>query len=270
MTRAVQSARLNGLGIDSNLGRMAVRRHFMNQSLLLRVRIVGSLLCLLSAVPALAETIEGFVEFHGLVPPQEKLRRESDKFCAKKLVLDPSVRVNSNRLKDVWVRITKGAPEQLGGPERAVSIKQTECMYEPHVAAIQAGNRLIIENADPVLHNVHAYSGATTLFNRAMPGPGVITLDGSKATSRWNGVVRWKCDVHGWMTGFVGVSRNPYFAVSSDNGEFKIENVPPGKYSIAAWHEKFGEKAVDVSVEPGQTARAVFYYGQKLTEAGTH
>ena len=244
----------------------------MNQSLIGRFRIPVSLLCVLFAASAFAETIEGLVEFHGVATPAAKLRRESDRFCAKQVALDPSVRINANRLKDVWVRITKGAPEQLGGPDRTITIKQTGCMYEPHVAAMQAGNRLNIENNDPVLHNVHAYSGATTLFNRAMPGPGVISMDGAtaQATSRWNGIVRWKCDVHSWMSGFVGVTRNPYFAVSSDSGEFKIENVPPGKYSLAAWHEKFGEQVVDVSVEPGQTAKIAFHYGQKLTQAGSH
>ena len=243
----------------------------MNGPFSLRPGLSASLICCLLGVPALAETVEGLVEFHGATPALEKLRRESDRFCAKRSTVDPSVRLNANRLKDVWVRVVKGAPEQLGQADRTVAIKQTDCMYEPHVAAMQAGNRVTIENGDPVLHNVHAYAGAMTLFNRAMPGPGVITIDGSatQGTSRWNGVVRWKCDVHGWMTGFVGVSRNPYFAVSGDNGEFRIENVPPGDYSIAAWHEKFGEKVVDVSVQPGQTARVVFHYGQKLSEAGT-
>ena len=90
------------------------------------------------------------------------------------------------------------------------------------------------------------------------------------ATSKLDGIVRFKCDVHGWMSGFVGVSHNPYFAVSSDDGSFRIENVPSGKYSLAAWHEKFGEKVVEVSVEPGRNEQVVFHYGQKLTEARPH
>ena len=241
----------------------------MNHALLARMFTL-SVLC---AVPALAETIEGFVEFHGVAPAPATLRRESDRFCAHApAALDPAVRIRGNRLKDVWVRIVKGAPEQPGSPDRTVSVKQTGCMYEPHLVAMQAGTRLTIENADPVLHNVHAYASGSTLFNRAMPGPGVISLDkgAALATSKLDGIVRFKCDVHGWMSGFVGVSHNPYFAVSNDDGSFRIENVPPGKYSLAAWHEKFGEKVVEVSVEPGRNEEVVFHYGQKLTEARPH
>lgn len=245
----------------------------MNQSLIGLIRSCVLLSCLLVGTSASAETIEGFVEFHGVAPAAAKLRRDSDRFCAKEpAVMDPSVRVNANRLRDVWVRIVKGAPEQLGAPDRTIAIKQIGCMYEPHFAAMQAGNRLTIENNDPVLHNVHSYAGATTLFNRAMPGPGVIVLDRGTAqsTSKWDGILRWKCDVHAWMSGFVGVSRNPYFAVSGDNGEFKIENLPPGKYSLTAWHEKFGEKTIEVSIEPGRAEKVVFHYGQKLTQETAH
>ncbi len=208
-------------------------------------------LSVLCAVPALAETIEGSVEFHGPAP---------------------AVQIHGNRLKGVWVRIVKGAPEQPGSADHTVAVKQTGCMYEPHLAAMQAGNRLTIESADPVLHNVHAFAGGMTLFNRAMPGPGVISFDKGTAvaTGKWEGILRLKCDVHGWMTGFVGVSRNPYFAVSGDDGAFRIENVPPGKYSLAAWHEKFGERVIDVSIQPGRNEQVVFHYGQKLTEAKPH
>jgi plastocyanin len=226
---------------------------------------------LLLTGPARPESIEGVVEFHGTAPAAEKLRRDSDRFCAKTPAVDPSVRVNGNRLRDVWVRITKGAPDQPGDPARTVAIKQTGCMFEPHVAAMQAGNRVTIENGDPVLHNVHAYAGGMTLFNRAMPGPGIIAFTGSGAqgTLKWSGVVRWKCDVHAWMSGFIGVSTNAYSAVSDETGAFRIENVSPGTYSLTAWHEKLGERVVELSVEPGRTAKAVFHYGQKLTQAAT-
>ena len=85
----------------------------------------------------------------------------------------------------------------------------------------------------------------------------------SQSTARWSGLLRWKCDVHAWMSGFVGVSRNPYFAVSDAAGAFRIENLPPGHYSLAAWHEKFGEKEFEVSVEPGHVAKVVIRFGQK-------
>jgi hypothetical protein len=56
----------------------------------------------------------------------------------------------------------------------------------------------------------------------------------------------------------------------AESGEFKIENVPPGNYSLTAWHETVGEQVVEVAVDPGQTARAVFHYGQKLAQSGSY
>jgi len=237
-----------------------------------RLRALLLFFCMVAATPALAELLEGVVEFQGAAPPATKLRRESDRFCAQTTRFDQSVQVRGNRLKDVWVHVVKGAPDQPGSPDKTVAIKQAECMYEPHVTALQAGNRLTIENSDPVLHNVHAWAGGSTLFNRAMPGPGVIRFDSTtpQSTAKWSGLLRWKCDVHAWMTGYLGVSRNPYFAVSDADGAFRIENLPPGRYSLAAWHEKFGEKTVDLSIEPGQAAKIVIRFGQKLAQLSTH
>ena len=72
------------------------------------------------------------------------------------------------------------------------------------------------------------------------------------------------------MSGFVGVSRNPYFAVSDRAGGFRIENVPPGTSTLAAWQEKLGEKSVEITVEPRQTTKVVFHYGQRLSGVSIH
>ncbi len=224
---------------------------------------------LLSPVAAVAETIEGLVEFQGVAPQPEKLRRNSDPFCAAKVMFDPSIQLKGNKLKDVWVRVTAGAPDQPGSPDKTVEIHQKQCMYEPRVVAMQAGNKVLIQNDDPVLHNVHAYSAGDTIFNRAMPsGSPALRFDRttSQSTSRWKGVLRWKCDVHAWMGGYLAVAQNPFFAVSDGSGAFRIENVPPGHYTLTAWHEKYGEKTVEITVEPGQAATTVFQYRQKLTQ----
>ncbi len=233
--------------------------------------LLPSMIFALFPVAAVAETIEGFVEVQGAAPQPEKLRRNSDPFCAKKVMFDPSIQLKGNRLKDVWVRVSAGAPDQQGSPDKTVEIHQRQCMYEPRVAAMQTGNRVVIQNDDPVLHNVHAYSAANTIFNRAMPtGSAAIRFDGttSQSTSRWKGLLRWKCDVHAWMGGYLAVAQNPFFAVSDGNGVFRIENVPPGHYSLTAWHEKYGERTVEITIEPGNAAKTVFQYRQKLTQTG--
>ena len=73
--------------------------------------------------------------------------------------------------------------------------------------------------------------------------------------------VRFKCQVHPWMTAYVGVFDHPYFAVSGDTGAFSIKNLPAGTYTLAAWHERYGEKTTEVQVADGQAVAAEFAFG---------
>ncbi len=207
------------------------------------------------ALPAAAETIEGSVEFTGKPPTMGKLHREADPYCAKKQMNDPSVTVKSGKLENVWVHVTKGAKESPP-PSSTVSMDQKDCMYTPRMTTALVGQKILAKNGDPVLHNVHTYLGATTLFNKGMPNEKAAPIE---YVAKEEGMMKWKCDVHPWMRGYIGVSKNALQAVASD-GTFKIENVPPGKYTIEAWHEKYGAKTQDVTVEAGKPAKITFKY----------
>ena len=61
-------------------------------------------------------------------------------------------------------------------------------------------------------------------------------------------MVPFKCDVHGWMNAYVGVLDHPYFAVSKEDGSFEIKGLPPGTYTIEAWHEKLGATTQSVTI----------------------
>lgn len=125
-----------------------------------------------------------------------------------------------------------------------------DCQFVPHVQAVSAGARLEIRNSDAVLHNTHGSLLGRTAFNLALP------LKGQKVEKvmRRSGLVHVTCDAgHTWMSAYVLVAENPYFAVSDDNGRFEIKDVPPGKYKLKAWHEKLGTELADVDV----TARSV-------------
>jgi hypothetical protein len=134
---------------------------------------------------------------------------------------------------------------------------QKNCMYTPRMATAVVGQKIQAKNGDPVLHNVHVYSGAATLFNKGMPNDKAAPIE---AVAKEEGVMKWKCDVHPWMRGYIGVSKSGLQAVTGENGSFKIENVPPGKYTIEAWHEKFGTKKEEVTVEAGKPAKVTFKY----------
>jgi plastocyanin len=203
-----------------------------------------------------AGSIQGRVEFSGEIPPPVRLHREADPYCARTEMFDPAVSVKNGGLSNVWIHVTKGAP-YAPAPSTAVAIDQKNCMYVPRVAAAVVGQRIVVKNGDPVLHNVHTFLDGSTLFNKAMTNEKAAPLE---QVANQEGVVKWKCDVHPWMRGYVGVSRNGLQAVTGDAGIFRIENVPPGKYTIEAWHEKLGVKSLQLTVEPGRPAEAVFRY----------
>jgi plastocyanin len=205
-----------------------------------------------------AESISGAVDFTGTPPPVEKLNREAAPFCAKTPMNDEAVIVKDKKLVNVWVHVVKGAPESTAAADApAVVVGQKDCMYTPRMQMAQLGQKIEGKNSDPILHNVHAYLGAATVFNKGMPNASAKPI---QYVAEKEGVLRWKCDVHGWMRGYVGVSKNAFQAVTGDDGTFKIDGLPPGSYTLEAWHEKFGPKTMEVKVEAGKPATVNFKY----------
>ncbi|HZS39110.1 MAG TPA: carboxypeptidase regulatory-like domain-containing protein [Polyangia bacterium] len=196
--------------------------------------------------------VKGSVKLNGKAPEMAELKRSTDPFCGKTKMKDQEVVGN---LGNVLIHIN-GAPAAEPPADKA-KIEQTNCMYTPRVQGVVAGQTLDIKNGDPVLHNVHTYKGTSTLFNQAqVPN----TPDIEKKFDNNGAMLKFKCDVHQWMTGFVWVQNNPYFAVTKDDGSFEIKGVPAGKYEIEAWHERFGAKKGEVTVEPGKPAEVKFEY----------
>ena len=196
--------------------------------------------------------IEGEVQFTGTPVVPGKLHREADPYCARREMTDPTVLVASGKLANVWVHVIKGAPD-TPPPPAAVEVNQVDCMYSPRVTTAVVGQRLVARNGDPILHNVHTYLGTSTLFNRGMPNEKSAPVE---YVTMEPGLIKWKCDVHPWMRGYVGVSRNGFQAVTGTDGSFRIPNLSPGRYTIEAWHEKFGTKTLEATAP----ARVLFTY----------
>src|SRR5260370_5566651 len=191
--------------------------------------------CLLVAGISFAGAIEGVVNFSGLDPKPQKLNRKSAPICAKKDFDDETILTSKDgkTLQNVLVRVTGNVS---GGktPTGDVMVDQRDCMYRPRVQGAVEGQKIMLRNNDGTLHNVHSYDRTKTLFNQAQP-PKSPPIE--KPIPKTTNVVKLKCDVHPWMTGFVVVSKNPYFAVSEANGKFEIKDVPAGTYTVVAWHE---------------------------------
>jgi len=176
----------------------------------------------------------------------ELTKRAADPFCAKTPMKEEEVVVGpGGGLKNVIVRLTTGVSGSYAAPTTPAVVDQSACMYRPRVQGIVLGQPVQIKNSDQTLHNIHGYKGASTLFNKAeIPGLPPQTQQLTDADQ----IIKLKCDVHPWMTAFVLVSSHPFFAVTGEDGSFKITGVPAGSYTVEAWHERYGAKTAQVTV----------------------
>lgn len=140
------------------------------------------------------------------------------------------------------------------------SLDNKGCTYVPHVSVVPVGSTLTIGNRDNVLHNTHALIGSDTLFNVALPLPGMQIPQ----TMKKPGIVNVKCDAgHTWMAATIYVIEHPYYAVTDASGKFELKDVPPGTYTLVAWHESLGTQEQKVTVAAGKPAAASFTFAAK-------
>jgi plastocyanin len=176
-------------------------------------------------------------------------------------VFGEEVVVNKNgTLKNVLVYVKDGlGGKKFDAPSTKLEFDQKGCEYTPHVLGIQTGQELEIINSDPTLHNVHSLSKDNSQFNVAQPKQGM------KLTKKFDKpeTFRVKCEVHTWMGAYIGVFPHPYFAVTGGDGSFSLKKLPPGEYTIEAWHEKYGVQTMKVKVGATGEAKADFKFAAK-------
>jgi hypothetical protein len=212
--------------------------------------------------PATAGSIHGFVHFTGRHPARELVDMSSDPACKEAhagKTLDESLIVGSKgAVANAFVHIDKGLEgKTFAVPVQPVVIDQRGCWFRPHVLGIQTGQVLQVVNSDPVTHNIHPQATVNREWNHSQ-GPGDTPLN--RKFSKQEIMIRIKCNIHGWMHAFLGVVEHPYFAVTSDDGSFTIENVPPGTYSLAVWQEKLGTQSQQIVVAPHGTTEVDLVY----------
>lgn len=216
----------------------------------------------LSAAPVAAESskghIIGTIKFTGPVPPNEKLSLPPG--CTKKRgdIYSDAITVNNGKLKDVAIHIIKGLEGKTLPPvsTQAIKVDQVDCLYVPRTVVVQAGQPVEFINSDPVFHNVRSVTEKNEVFNVAMP------QKEDRMTKVFNTpeILQTKCSVHPWMNANIIVSDNPYSAVSNVSGDFMIQNIPPGDYTIEAWHEVFGSQTQNVTIKENETFNLEFSF----------
>ena len=206
------------------------------------------------ATPALAGEVEGVALLEGPPPLTAPLPVTKDHAACGQEVEDESVRVAGGRLANVAV-VLKGAPPP--SPVK-VTLDQRRCRFVPHVLVAPVGSTLDIVNGDPVLHNVHGWAGLRSRFNEPMPAQNMrvpAKLDRA-------GLIQVRCDVHAWMSAYVVVADGPA-ALSGEDGTFTLRDVPPGTYTLTAWHERLGERSAEVTVTDGAKASVRLTFAAK-------
>lgn len=198
-------------------------------------------------------SIEGKVTYNGKVPEKTVLPTKDKEVCGGPRK-EPRVVVGSGgEVKEVVVHlkeVAKGKSWPKQEPQKNPQINNKDCIFEPHVQVIRPGAFDIV-NSDPVLHNTHGYYGTRTAFNVGLP------IQGASVTRqlRRPGLVRVDCDAHGWMEGWTYVVANPYYAITGEDGTFKIDGVPPGDYTLVVWQEYVGSTEMPVSVKAKETTQ---------------
>lgn len=203
-----------------------------------------------AANDATTATIRGKVRFEGTAPANAAIKMNADPFCIREnptpQFMETYMVGKAGELANVFVYVQDGLGDRtFTAPTEPVIMDQKRCRYRPYVLGIMVGQPLQIMNSDPMLHNIHIIPTKNSEFNTAQPIQGMKTDHAFTAAET---MVQFKCDVHGWMSAYAGVLTHPYFAVTGEDGTFSISNLPPGTYTLAAWHEKLGAQTASITV----------------------
>lgn len=206
--------------------------------------------------------VTGRILFKGDAPRLASIMMDQDPVCASEhnspaRVEDGTVN-EGGTLPNVFVYVKTGAEQyKFSAPSQPVMLDQRACIYVPHVLGIMIGQELRVVSSDPTTHNVHVMSKANRDWNQSQT-PGAAPL--VRRFTKPEIMIPVKCNQHPWMTAYIGVTSNPFYAVTGNDGSFTIKGLPPGTYTIAAWTATFGTKEQTVSVSPRGSVTADFTF----------
>jgi plastocyanin len=235
-----------------------MRTRYVTFSVLAGVVVVGSSM-VRAAPPTAAGTISGTVTYTGTPPKMRPIDMSKEPTCAAEhstpVMTESVVSGPDNTLG--WVVVYVSAGDQGSAKATAtVQFDQKGCQYVPHVIVLQPGQPLEIVNSDKAAHNIHPLAKVNAEWNKSQP-PGTPPMLASFDKPEFMAV---KCNVHPWMHGYFAVLNTSHYAVTGADGNFSLAGLPPGKYTITAWHERFGTQSQDVTITGSETQKISFVF----------
>jgi plastocyanin len=217
-------------------------------------------------------TITGKVALNGSAPAAKPIDMSQDGACVQSNPnpVSEELTAKDGKLASVFVYIKDG---QVNGgkkikdytfdvPAEAATLDQHGCHYVPHVLGLMAKQKVNVVNSDPTTHNVNVQAKSNEKWNQSQTQGAAPIV---KTFARAEQLIPVKCNQHPWMKAYINVLSHPYFAVTKEDGTFEIKGVPPGTYTLVAWHEKLGEKTAQVKVDAKGTVTTDFAYDAGAT-----
>jgi streptogramin lyase/mono/diheme cytochrome c family protein len=193
-------------------------------------------------------SLTGTVRFEGPRPKRNRLPMDeaSRKLYNGEPPLDESILISkSGGLANVFVHVKTPVRGDFPMPSAPAVIDQQKSVFVPRVQGLRVGQDLVMKNGDPFIHNIRSLSRKNRPFNIAQPAG---SPNRKKTFETAEGPITIKCDFHPWMTAHFWVMDHPFFAVTDAEGRFSIPDLPPGKYTLAAWHEVYGKQRQEITV----------------------
>lgn len=213
---------------------------------------------MISAAPS-GGSIVGKVTYEGTPAKQRPIDMSKEPSCAQQYATLPSTETvvtgPDNALGNVVVYISAGAPDEPA-PSQAAVFTQKGCRYTPHVLPLLVNQELTVVNADQTSHNIHPLAKINREWNKSQP-PGTPPIVTKYDKPEF---VPVKCNVHAWMHATFAVLKNSHFAVTGEDGAFELPNLPPGTYTITAWHESYGDQTQELTITGSETKTVNFVF----------
>ncbi len=227
------------------------------------VMLVRSAMVVLAAPPASSGTVTGKVTYTGTPPKMKPIDMAKEPSCAAQhatpVTTENVVTGLGNALQHVVVYISAGdqgsSIDTQSIDTQVARFDLKGCQYIPHVAAMQMNQPLEIYNDDHVSHNIQAVAKVNRGWNKGQPPGTVIHAKFEKSD-----FIPVKCDEHPWMHGYFVVLSTSHYAVTGDDGGFSLKGLPPGEYTVTAWHEQFGTQSQDVTISGSETKTINFVF----------